>query len=61
MEPITLGGLIVVVFGLWIEFEAVVKLLARVAGSCRLVQGATALIAAWQRPVCANRYVPYPR
>ena len=60
MEPITLCGLVIVGVGMWVELEPVVNLVARAACGSRLIKGLSATLAAVQKPVCANRYVPYP-
>lgn len=36
MEPITLCGLVIVIFGLWVEFEPRVKSIARAVYKCKL-------------------------
>jgi hypothetical protein len=36
MEPITLCGLIIVMFGLWVEFESVVRAVVRVIYKSKL-------------------------
>ena len=36
MEPITLCGLIIVMFGLWVEFEPAVRSVVKMIRRCRL-------------------------
>ena len=36
MEPITLCGLIIVMFGLWVEFEPAVRTVVKMICRCRL-------------------------
>jgi len=50
MEPITLCGAVIVVFGLWVEFEAVIMKGARAISGCAIM---TALLSSMkeQRPV----------
>ncbi len=60
MEPITLCGVVIVAFGFWVELEAPLKALARVIRKCTFFKGGATLVTAGQRPVYANRYVPYP-
>jgi hypothetical protein len=36
MEPITLCGLVIVMFGLWVEFEPAIMKVVRRVRSCRL-------------------------
>jgi hypothetical protein len=36
MEPITLCGLVIVLFGLWVEFEPGLKSIARAVYRCRI-------------------------
>jgi len=43
VEPITLCGLVVVVFGLWIELEAVIGQMLNAIGRVRLWGGRTAM------------------
>ena len=43
MEPITLCGLVVVVFGLWIELEAVIGQMLNTIARLRLWGGRTAM------------------
>jgi hypothetical protein len=40
MEPITLCGLVIVIFGLWVEFEPAVKAVVRLIGNSRIYKGA---------------------
>ena len=55
MEPITLCGALIVAFGLWIEFESMVKTLVKAAcGSKILVR---VMLLSERKPVCANRYI----
>jgi len=50
MEPITLCGLVIVMFGLWVEFEPGLKSIARAVCKCRLFAGIISP-ATVQRPV----------
>lgn len=54
MEPITLCGAVIVVFGLWVEFEPAVKAVVRVICKSKLF---TEMISqsAVQRPVYVTR------
>lgn len=54
MEPITLCGLVIVMFGLWVEFEPRVMAVIRWIGASRLCKDAFASSAA-QRPVYVRR------
>lgn len=60
MEPITLCGAVIVGFGLWLEFESTVKLLARYVSKSRVLIGIVKLVSG-QKPVYANRYAHYTR
>ncbi len=60
MEPITLCGAVIVVFGLWIEFESTVKLLVRSVNKSKILKGIMSLFSG-QRPVYTNRYAAYTR
>lgn len=60
MEPITLCGLVIVIFGFWIELEELVKTVARLIQRSSFVRIWTTMVAVEHRPVCGNRYVPYP-
>lgn len=60
MESITLCGLVIVMFVAWIELEAILRVVARAAVNSTVARGVTALVTAVRKPVCANRYVPYP-
>lgn len=59
MEPITLCGIVIVVFGLWIECESPLKRLVRSFCRSSLLKGMVALATAERKPVFVNRYVPY--
>jgi hypothetical protein len=59
MEPITLCGIVIVVFGLWIEWESPVKRFARSFCPGNLLKGIIATAAAARKPVFSHRYVPY--
>ena len=50
MEPITLCGAVIVVFGLWVEFEAIIMKGARAISGCTVMK---ALLSSMkeQRPV----------
>jgi hypothetical protein len=50
MEPITLCGAIIVLFGLWVEFEAVIMKVVRALSRSTAVRGAVSSAKA-QRPV----------
>jgi len=60
MEPITLCGLVIVIFVAWIELEAILHGVARAVVDSMMASRAAALVSAMRKPVCANRYVPYP-
>lgn len=47
MEPITLCGAVIVVFGLWVEFEAVIMKGARAISGCTIM---TALLSLMKEP-----------
>jgi hypothetical protein len=53
MEPITLCGAVIVVFGLWVEFEAIIMKGARAISGCTIM---TALLSLMQerRPVAST-------
>lgn len=55
MEPITLCGAVIVGFGMWLEFEAIIKLLVRYLCKSKILTGIMSLISG-QKPVCANKY-----
>ena len=59
MEPITLCGIVIVAFGLWIEYESLVKRLARSFCRSNLLKGMIAMATAERKPIFVNRYVPY--
>jgi hypothetical protein len=59
MEPITLCGIVIVAFGLWIEYELLVKRFARSFCRSNLLKGIIAMATAERKPVLVNRYVPY--
>ena len=54
MEPITLCGAVIVIFGLWIEFEPAVKAVVRVIRKSKLFISIISQSAV-QRPVYVNR------
>ena len=54
MEPITLCGLVIVMFGLWVEFEADFKTVGRVIHKFKLFTGAVSNSEA-QKPVYVRR------
>jgi len=60
MEPITLCGLLIVSFGLWVEFESKAKSLARSVCGSKILRRIMATVTTQQRPVYVNMYVPYP-
>lgn len=60
MEPITLCGAVIVVFGLWIECESTVKLLVRSVSNSKILKGMISLTSR-QRTVHTNRYAAYTR
>lgn len=60
MEPITLCGAVIVVFGLWIECETTVKLLVRSVSNSKILKGIMSLTSG-QKAVCTNRYATYTR
>ena len=53
MEPITLCGAVIVIFGLWVEFEAIITKGARAISRCTIM---TALLSSMkeQRPVASK-------
>jgi hypothetical protein len=59
MEPITLCGIVIVAFGLWIEGESLVKRFARSYCRSNLLKGIIAMATAERKPVFVNRHVPY--
>lgn len=60
MEPITLCGLVIVAFGFWVEFEAILKVLVKPIGNSKMLAGIRSLFSE-QKPVYANRYARYTR
>lgn len=54
MEPITLCGLVIVVFGLWVEFEPAVRTVVKMIRTSRLFKGLHAHSAV-QNPVYVSR------
>lgn len=54
MEPITLCGLAIVVFGLWVEFEPAVKAIVKAIRSNKLFKGVFAPSAV-RRPLYEGR------
>lgn len=38
MEPIALCGLVIVLFGLWVEFELAVKAVGKMIRKCRFIR-----------------------
>lgn len=54
MEPITLCGLVIVVFGLWVEFEPTVKGVVNTIRKSRFFKGVYVHSAA-RNPVYVNR------
>jgi|GEM_PF-3502430 len=61
MEPITLCGLVIVAFGVWIEFESMAKALANAAYGSKMLKKIMAMTTAGQKSAYANRYASYPR
>ena len=59
MEPITLCGIAIVAFGLWIECGLLVKRFACSFCRSNLLKGMIAMATAERKPVFVNRYVPY--
>jgi len=59
MEPITLCGLVIVLFGLWIEFEAVTKTLVQAVCRSKILKRIIALATSEQKPASFNRYATY--
>jgi len=59
MEPITLCGIVIVAFGLWIECESLVKRVARSFCRSNPLKGIIAMATSERKPVFVNRYVPY--
>lgn len=53
MEPITLCGAVIVVFGLWVEFESVIMKVARAISDSSLVKALTSSPTV-QKPVYAK-------
>ena len=39
MEPITLCGLVIVIFGLWVEFELAVKVVVKMIRNSKFTKG----------------------
>jgi hypothetical protein len=60
MEPITLCGIVIVAFGLWIECESLVKRFASSFCRSNLLKGIIEMATTERKPVFVNRYVPYP-
>ena len=60
MEPITLCGAVIVAFGLWIEFESIVRILVRAVCKSKILVGIMSLVSE-QRPVSTNKYILYTR
>ena len=60
MEPITLCGLVIVVFGLWIEFESILKMLVNIIGNSKIPAGIKSLFLD-QMTDATNRYIQYTR
>lgn len=58
MEPIALCGAVIAAYGLWVELEILVKLLAKAARGSRVLMKVKAQFPE-QKPVFANRYVEY--
>ncbi len=54
MEPIVLCGLLIVLFGLWVELESAVRVFVKTVYKSRLFSGATSKSAA-QKPVYVSR------
>ena len=54
MEPITLCGLVIVVFGLWVEFEPAARAVVKVIRTSRFFKGIYANSAV-QNPVYVSR------
>ena len=61
MEPITLCGLVIVMFGLWVEFEPGLKSIARAVYKCKffaeIISPSTVQRPAYLRkmPICAAK------
>lgn len=49
MEPITLCGLVIVVFGLWVEFESTVRAFVKKTRNSKFMKG-----------VCAHSAIRHP-
>jgi len=60
MEPITLCGLAIVLFGLWIECEVIAKALTLSVRRSKILKGIIASATSKQKPANVNRYAPYP-
>ena len=60
MEPIILCGAVIVAFGLWIEFESIVRILVRAVCKSKILAGIMSLVSE-QRPVSTNKYILYTR
>jgi len=54
MEPILLCGLVIVVFGLWVEFEPTVKAVVKMIRNSKFFKGIF-VNSAGQNPVYVNR------
>ena len=60
MEPIILCGAVIVAFGLWIEFESIVRILVRAVCKSKILVRIMSLVSE-QRPVSTNKYILYTR
>lgn len=60
MEPITLCGAVIVAFGLWIEFESRLRILARAVSKSEMSARIMSL-GSEQRPVPTNKYILHTR
>lgn len=61
MEPITLCGALIVLFGLWIEFEPGIIRLANAIKRRTPTRLMTSVFSICSKPAYVNRYAPYPR
>ena len=60
MEPITLCGAVIVAFGLWIEFESRLRILARAVSKSKMSARIMSL-GSEQRTVPTNKYILHTR
>ena len=61
MEPITLCGLVIVMLGLWVECDALIAAVWKKVCNSAAFKQLAELVTPEEKPVCGNRYAPYPR